>query len=75
MNTEELINHFSEVKIEDDNRDSKYKNQQWNGRSNRYTMGRNIRNLSPQYGRNYRNNVRGRGYISRNAGRGRGRGG
>jgi hypothetical protein len=71
MNTEELINHFSEVKIEFDNRENKNKGQ-WTGRFNR-NSGRGIGQFNPSYGRNYRNGGRGRGFSGRNPGRGRGR--
>jgi len=55
MKTEEYINHFPEIKIEFENRDKNKINQQWKGRNNQYTMGKEIRNFIPQYGRNYRN--------------------
>jgi hypothetical protein len=76
MNTEELINHFSEVKIEYDNKESKNKRQTWSERGNNRNFGRGNRQYNQQFRRNFRNNGRGRGFINgRNPGRGRGRGG
>jgi hypothetical protein len=75
MNTEDLINHFSEVKIEYDNRENKNKGQ-WSGRGNGRGFGRGNRQYGQQFRRNFGNYGRGRGFVNgRNPGRGRGRGG
>jgi hypothetical protein len=73
MSTEDLINHFSEVKIEYDNKEAKNKGQ-WSGRGNAGRgFGRGNRQYGQQFRRNFRNGGRGRGFVyGRNPGRGRG---
>jgi hypothetical protein len=75
MNTESLITHFSEVKIEFDNREKNSRNKgQWSARRGNFEKG--IGQFCQQYRTNYRNyNERGRGSFERNPGRGRGIGG
>jgi hypothetical protein len=78
MNTEDLINHSSEVKIEYDNKEAKNK-AQWSGRGQNAGRGhgRGNRQYNSYYsGRGFRNPGRGRGYVyGRGPGRGGGRGG
>jgi hypothetical protein len=74
MSTEDLINHFSEVKIEYDNKD--IKRRQGSMRNNYLNSGRGRGRgfYNPRYQGNNRYG-RGRGHMNRNFNRGRGRGG
>jgi hypothetical protein len=78
MTTEDLINHFSEVKIEYDNKEARNKTQ-WSGRGRNAGRGygRGSRQYNQYYtGRGFRSPGRGRGNMNgRGPGRGRGRGG